>query len=363
MKGTEARPFKILSLDGGGIRGAFIAGFLADLEQRLGCRMADYFDLIAGTSTGAIIACALALHESAEKIERLYRERGARIFQRRLPLELNWSQGWAAWFANKYLNQHKLDYDMLVQSKYQSAELCSALKETFSDRKIEAARTRLVIPAVDLTRGQTIVFKTPHLPDLFRDRHYEVVKVLLATTAAPTYFPHATITDGSAYVDGGLWANNPSMVAIAEALRIREKANRAGVDFPIDLEQIYLLSVGTGKASYFAKPPAGGAGVAWWAPNLFNVSSVAQSQGINFQAQYLLGDRLRRIDYDLPDGTWSLDSIDMLSQMIKIGHERSAENLAALRPVFFSQPTQHPYKPFPDVPPVAPAPVAAVVAS
>lgn len=356
MKGTDAKPFKILSLDGGGIRGAFIAGFLADLEKRMNCRMADYFDLIAGTSTGAIIACALALHEPAEKIEKLYRERGAKIFQRRSPHKLTWKQWFTGQFANKYLNQHKLDYDMLLQSKYESVELCSALKETFSDRKIEAAKTRLVIPAVDLTRGQTIVFKTPHMPDLFRDRHYEVVKVLLATTAAPTYFPHASITDGSAYVDGGLWANNPSMVAIAEALRIREKANREGVDFPIDQEQIYLLSVGTGKASYFAKPPVGGAGVAWWAPNLFNVSSVAQSQGINFQAQYFLGDRLRRIDYDLPDGTWSLDSIEMLSQMIKIGHERSAENLAALRPVFFGQPAQHPYVPFPDVAPVSQEP-------
>jgi hypothetical protein len=100
--------------------------------------------------------------------------------------------------------------------------------------------------------------------------------------------------------------------------------------------------------------PAGGAGAAWWAPNLFNVSSVAQSQGINFQAQYVLGDRLRRIDYDLPDGTWSLDSVEMLPQMIRIGHERSAENLAALLPILFAQPAQHPYQPFPNVPPVAP---------
>jgi patatin-like phospholipase/acyl hydrolase len=189
------------------------------------------------------------------------------------------------------------------------------------------------------------------MPDLFRDRHYRVVEVLMATTAAPTYFPHAVIDEGSAYVDGGLWANNPSMVAIAEALRIREKADRDGMDHPIEQESIHMLSVGTGKASYFAKPPIAGAGAMWWAPQLFNISSVAQSQGINFQAQYILGDRLRRIDYDLPDGRWSLDSIDMLAEMAKIGHERSTENLASLRPIFFSQKAQHPWQPFPDLAP------------
>src|SRR5439155_11838233 len=71
------RPFGILSLDGGGIRGAFTAAFAAEVEKRLGRPLADYFDLIAGTSTGAIIAVALALREPAEQIERFYRERGA----------------------------------------------------------------------------------------------------------------------------------------------------------------------------------------------------------------------------------------------------------------------------------------------
>jgi patatin-like phospholipase/acyl hydrolase len=351
MKGPDPKSFRILSLDGGGIRGAFIAGFLADLEHRLNCRMADHFDLIAGTSTGAIIAVALGLHEPAEKIERFYRDRGPKIFRRRQPLPLTRWQRMKKYFVERHVKGYGLDYDQLQQSKYEAKELRVALEEVFANRTMEEAKTRLVIPAVDLTRGQTIVFKTPHLPDLFRDRHYRVVDVLMATTAAPTFFPHAVIDEGSAYVDGGLWANNPSMVAIAEALRIREKAGRDGTDHPIDLESIHMLSVGTGKASFFAKPPIGGAGAMWWAPHLFNISSVAQSQGINFQAQYILGDRLRRIDYDLPDGRWSLDSIETLAEMAKIGHERSTEKLASLRPIFFDQKAQHPSQPFPDVAP------------
>lgn len=352
MKGHPAKPFRILSLDGGGIRGAFIAAFLADLEKKLDCRIADHFDLIAGTSTGAIIACALALHQPAIRIEEFYRERGPKIFTRRVPLPVvGWWEKTKAGFVEGYLTPHGLDYDQLRQSKYESTELKKSLEEVFGDQTIEDAKVRVVIPAVDMTRGQTIVFKTPHLPNMFRDRHYRVVDVLLATTAAPTYFPHAVIDEGSAYVDGGMWANNPSMVAIVEALKIRDAANREERDLPIDQESIYLLSIGTGKASYFAKPPENGAGVVWWAPHLFNVSSVAQSQGVNFQTRYMLGDRAFRVDYDLPDGTWSLDSVDMLAQMTKIGHERSIEHLATLQPVFFASRAMHPFFPFPDVAP------------
>ncbi len=349
--GGDCQPFRILSLDGGGIRGAFIAGFLADLEAKVGCHLADYFDLIAGTSTGGIIAAGLALRESAEKIEKLYRERGALIFARRQPLPVTGPlQRARAWFIGKYLRPHGLDFDQLQQSKYEAKALKDALTEVFGSKTIEDARTRLVIPAVDLTRGQTIVFKTPHIPGMYRDRHYRFVDVILATSAAPTYFPHAQISEGSSYVDGGLWANNPSVVAIAEALKIRDAANREGIDLPIQQENIYLLSVGTGNASYFAKPPVGGAGILWWAPQFYNISSVAQSQGINFQAQYILGDRSHRIDYDLPDGRWNLDSVDILRQMIKIGRERSHENFAKLSPIFFQSKAFHPYFAFPDAP-------------
>lgn len=352
MKGPNPKPFRILSLDGGGIRGAFIAGFLADLEERLKCRVGDYFDLIAGTSTGGIIAAALALREPAAKIERFYREHGPKIFSRRpaLPVRGFWNR-FKAKAIGKEIKNYGLDYDHLQQSKYTAEILKTALQDVFGDIKLGEAKSRLIIPAVDLTRGQTIVFKTPHLPGMVRDRHYKVVDVLMATTAAPSYFPHAVIRDGSAYVDGGLWANNPSMAAVAEALKIREAANRDGLDFPIELESISLLSVGTGKASYFAKPPEGGAGLFWWGPRLYNVSSVAQSQGINFQTQYILGSRASRIDYDLPDGTWSLDSVDTLAEMSKIGHERCTENLRELQSIFFDQTAQHLYHPFEDAAP------------
>src|SRR5262245_3556632 len=275
MTGNNPRPFRILSLDGGGIRGAFVAGFLANLEQKLDCRLADYFDLIAGTSTGAIIAAALALHEPASKIERFYRERGRAIFTRRAPAQLGGLlERFKSCLVNRYGKKLGIDYDNLLQSKYSADTVRSALSEVFGGTLLGEAKTRLIIPSVDLTRGQTIVFKTPHFPGLYRDRELRVVDILLASTAAPTYFPHAVIRSGSAYVDGGLWVNNPSVAAIAEVLKICAEANRPNVDFPIALESTYLLSVGTGCGSAFAKPPKDGGGILFWASHLLNVSGI-----------------------------------------------------------------------------------------
>lgn len=212
------RPFRILSLDGGGIRGAFGAGFLACLEERLQCRVSEFFDLIAGTSTGAIIAAAVAMGEPASRIKQFYRERGSVIFRR--PWERPAPSLWEGlkrsvrrapiWCANRRLRRFGIDYDWLLHPKYDGDELRRSLVEVFGEHTLEAVRrSRLVIPSVDLTRGHTVVFKTPHMPGLVRDRRYRIVDVLLATTAAPTYLPHATIGNGSAYVDGGIWANNP----------------------------------------------------------------------------------------------------------------------------------------------------------
>lgn len=344
MKGDNADPFRILSLDGGGIRGAFVASFLKGIEDKLGHSIAEHFDLIAGTSTGGIIAAALAVREPASRIDEFYRARGPVIFQRRRPLLGTMCTGAVNWVCKRF----GLDFDHLMQSKYDGKELKVALKDVFGGKTIEDAQSRLLIPSIDLTRGQTVVFKTPHLPNMYRDRRYEIVDVLLAATSAPTYFPHAVITDGSAFVDGGLWANNPSMVAFAEALKIRSDANRSDKDYPISLERIELLSVGTGKASYFAMPSTSGAGLVWWGRKIIDVSSIAQSQGVSFQSQYVLGSQYFRVDYDLPDGSWNLDSVAMLDRMRHIGAVKADEYFATLRDSFLKSRGHHPYAPFTD---------------
>jgi len=345
---STGKAFKILALDGGGIRGAFAASFLAEVERRLNVRIAEHFDLVAGTSTGGLIAVAIAMDLPAERIETLYRDHGEAIFTRRTQIPLPWWKGILAAKLDEHLAGYGLDVDGLLQSKYQAEALRSALVDELGDRTLGEARTRVVVPSVNLTAGQTKVFKTPHLPGLFEDRHLSAVEVILATTAAPTYFPHATIGQAD-YSDGGLWANNPSMVALVEAGLVRKLCQRPGIDRDFALPDIHLLSLGAGSVRYHYDPPAGGAGLGWWGPRLYEVLSISQAQGVDFQARHVLGkDRYHRIDFLPDDKTWSLDDTERLKQLLGLGEKSAVENLAALKPIFFDQKIK-PYTPFPDI--------------
>lgn len=339
------QPFRILSLDGGGICGAFEAGFLAGLEEQVERPLGDYFDLVAGTSTGGIIAAAIAFREPASRLEEFYRDRGPIIFERR---KVELSRWWkrrvrglgrpiAEWAARRF--GVELDCDYLIRTKYDSEPLRRALTTVFGNKRLGEARTRLVIPSIDLTHGQTKVFKTRHLPHLHIDHSMPVVDVLLATTAAPTFFPHAEIQAGSAYVDGGLWANNPTMVSIVESIAIGERCDRP-FDPAFHLSTTSALSIGTGRCQQFSKPPGDRAGALWWmmgGGRIINTTMMTQAQGALFQAQYLLGDRLTRIDFDIPDSSWNIDSIQYRCEMLHRGRQEAARCLADLRGRFFDR--------------------------
>jgi patatin-like phospholipase/acyl hydrolase len=342
--------FKILSLDGGGIRGAFTAAFLAEIEKSLEHPIREYFDLIAGTSTGAIIAAAVALGIPAEQIRGFYESKGQKLFTRMPPSDLGFWGNKGRNKANKFFRRRKIDLDIdyLLQSKYDSVELGKALKDVFESKTINDVNVaRLLIPSVDLSAGKTIVFKTPHLPDASsRDRHYLITDVLLATSAAPTYFPHAVIRQGSAYCDGGLWANNPSIAAFAEAAKIRECCKRQDVDPCFELDDVSILSIGTGLSKYSIVPPEKKAGLGWWGSHLVDVMFQSQSQGISHQCDYILGDRHHRVDYDVPDSTWKLDSIGLLDRFFHFGRQEAHTKQTQILPKFFAA-IATPYKQYP----------------
>jgi patatin-like phospholipase/acyl hydrolase len=238
--------------------------------------------------------------------------------------------------------------DDVLQTKYESGPLKAALNEVFGDERIGSLRQcRIVIPAVDATAGKVVVFKTPHLPNLSRDRHESLVDVLLATTAAPTYFPHAAIGGGGAFLDGGLWANNPSLVAYTEAMKIRAACNRE-VDPTFTPGDVQILSIGTGQQRYSLTPPGENAGLAWWGPKMFDVISMSQSQGIDCHLKYLIGDRYWRINFDLPDSTWTLDAVQHLGSLIHNGRKVAHEHLAELKAEYFSA-KRPDYVPFEDL--------------
>lgn len=353
--------FRILSLDGGGIRGAFSAAFLAELERELGIRMADHFDLIAGTSTGGIIGIGLALGAPAERIENFFQSKGRQVFQKRQPARTGLVKrvaGWAwdgvasqaggwggvalrvaspvfRWVCDGHLARFGLDFNALFQTRYESNELGRTLQEVLGPKTLESAETRIIVPAVDLTSGKPVMFKSPHLPDACsRDKAFSAVQIALATAAAPTYFPHVTIRDGSAYCDGGLWANNPILLAVAEAERIfsSELPDRAsGLATGRELQ---VLSIGTGRGRYSVVPPDSSAGLIWWGSRILDVMLLSQAAGTNSAAQFILGDRLHRVDFDLPDRTWTLDNVDHIDKLIHIGRDKAHEYLAHLRPLF-----------------------------
>lgn len=174
----EDRVFRILSIDGGGIRGVFSSSFLACLEERylLGQPIRDYFDLIAGTSTGGIIALGLANGLGAGRIRDLYVERGCEIF----PPAPDGITGSVA-RGMRGLRQ-------LFTYRYERDALSSMLDEVFGDRLLGESKARLCVPSVEGVHGETYIFKTPHHPDFTKDALEPLAKVAASTAAAPTFF-------------------------------------------------------------------------------------------------------------------------------------------------------------------------------
>ena len=272
----EDREFRILSIDGGGIRGIFPAVVLAQMERRYldGGSVAGYFDLITGTSTGGIIALGLGAGIPAAKILQFYIEDGRDIFPPRRALAKK------LWKARK-----------LVTHMYDHQKLKEHLQRQLGSRTMADSSSRLCIPSCDGTHGDIWVFKTPHHPDYQMDGARQMVDVAMATAAAPTYF--RPIEDGGfRLVDGGLWANNPVMVGVVEALTA----------LGVSREQIRVLSLGCGSEPYRVghwKMRAGG--LLAWRDVVFGAMRY-QSLAALGQARLLLGaDRIDRIE-PLPFG-------------------------------------------------------------
>jgi len=198
----ERKPFKILSIDGGGIKGLYSTKIIEHLEERYNCSMSDHFDLICGTSTGGLIALALALKIPASKISEFYETHGKLIFPKRTKL-------------GGILRQ------TFWKGKYSDKPLRNALQEMFGENKIGDLQNLVCIPSYSVTDARPWVFKYDHKEGgLDRDNKAYCVDVALATSAAPTYFPLCEIPyyDHKQFIDGGVWANNPTMTGVIEAL-------------------------------------------------------------------------------------------------------------------------------------------------
>lgn len=282
MDWPAEREFRILSIDGGGIRGIFPAAVLAGLEERYlgGASIAGYFDLVVGTSTGGVIAIGLGAGLRAAELRDLYIERGGEIFPPTNPVSRKVREGLGI-FRYRY-NREALD-----------RILCDYLGHL----TLGESKSRLCIPACDGRYSEVYVFKTPHHPDFFLDGNEQMVKVATATSAAPTYFQ--PLEDGGyTFLDGGLWANNPIMVGLIEAL----------TSFSVPRERIRILSLGCGGSSYKVggwKKNLGGM-LAW--SDIIVGAMRFQSLNALGQAGLLIGaDRIIRIDAPAEEQPINLD--------------------------------------------------------
>jgi uncharacterized protein len=204
----EKKPFKILSIDGGGIKGLYSATVLSRLEEKAGKLSGDCFDMICGTSTGGLIALGLAIGKPAEELAKLYSEKGNKIF----PTS---NYRLIRFFQSKLQTLRQT----LLWGKYTNKALKKELESTFGDKKLGELNNLVCIPSFNLSSGMPRIFKYPHKEGkFFMDKDIPLIDAALATSAAPTYLPIHEYND-TMFVDGGVWANNPSLCGLLEALK------------------------------------------------------------------------------------------------------------------------------------------------
>lgn len=305
---SQGRNFRILALDGGGLRGAFTAAVLAKWDDMLraggGNNLISHFDLVAGTSTGAILAIGLALGLTPREILAFYEKQGPKIFPKDRKLR-HW-----------------------LKSKHDSATLRELLTEVYGQRTLASdSCCRLVIPTVTAKHGQAEAIVTPHSPDRTAYRDISAVDAALASSAAPTYFeelPWEGPVAPEAFLDGGVWANNPILPALAEAVRFLK----------IPLDRIDVLSVGTlTSESDFTEQL--GKGKAGWAPHSIDLFFSAQEHGALTLAQSFLGPtRHLRVNQTVPFEI-KLDDSEAIQDMVGRGNEAGKEYFTEVRSRFF----------------------------
>lgn len=314
MMGTDqpdhaplAQPFRILSIEGGGILGAFASGALAEMEQATGKRIVDHFDLIAGTSTGGIIAIGLAMGLPAARIRDFYLEHGREIFPE------------VGFVGNLLANIRHL-----LRPKHGSDRLEHLLQGILSDDAgqpllLGHAKTRLLVPAYDALSGRIYLFKTAHHPRFTNDIGIPAAQVALATAAAPTYFSAARVEQhGASYVDGGIWANCPALAAVVEATTSLGQTSG----------QIEVLNVGTTTEPFNTISKAR-SGVLGWNKGLITLFMMAQGEASRAMAALLTGDRLTNVNYISRSGEFTLDDPSRVEDLAGLGRAEASKKKIA----------------------------------
>ncbi|MEX0648135.1 MAG: CBASS cGAMP-activated phospholipase [Balneolaceae bacterium] len=295
----ENQIVQILSLDGGGLRGLFSTAVIESLENQLGNSITKHFDIITGTSTGGLIALGLGLGKKGEAISQFYQKDGPRIFPNSGYQKVyRFLKGW---LFNKYSN-HQLESTLKKLLRFDN--------ESDNVPLLGDSSKRLIIPTFYAANSRPRLFKTPHDKRYRSDWKIPMWAVAMATSAAPTYFPSFKYK-GNTYLDGGIWANNPSLIGVIEALEMGAK-----------IENIRVLNITTTSSNTDClvfkipflplKAPYGRLGKIPWATRILEVIMQANSFSTThmYLRQMLAEGNLAVIDDLLNYGHAGLDDIN-----------------------------------------------------
>ncbi len=301
----KQEPFHILSLDGGGIRGIYAAQLLASLERAHNIVVRDYFNLIAGTSAGAIIGGAAATSIPMTKIVELFEAEGPRIFHKK-------------WYRHP-----------LLFSRYSTRQLEESLAAHLPEISLNEISVPLMITCSDLSTGGSYIFRSNYLEKVREGASPQYIsqntsssenvslrEAVLASCAAPTFFNPKPL-GASLLADGSFWANNPSIAALTEAIST----------FGQEIEKIKILSIGTGHSQNMYRHRRNwGFITGWGGQKIASYVLNIQSQATADTAQRLLKERYLRINSGID--FWESDNVNQLANLKTLaGHdfEREAE--------------------------------------
>ncbi|UII54227.1 patatin-like phospholipase family protein [Cytobacillus spongiae] len=287
---------KMLCIDGGGIRGVLPIAILQAMEEDLQEPVGRLFDLIAGTSTGSIIAASASLDKDMKGLLKNYKLYGEKIF----------------------IRQAKVG---LFKSVYNDRYLRRLLKKAFGDLSLMNMEKPLIIPAVDLTHGNPFIHRSNYGSFKDQDLSIRLWDAVLSSCSAPIYFPPNNIENQYLSIDGGLWANNPSLVCISEAVHY----------FNESLKDIQILSLGTGKQKIdFDMKSDKQWGLKQWmpfqlpslkvTPKLLDLALNLSSESVTYHCELLLQENYLRINEELGEEI-PFDDVTYMEELIQLGYQ------------------------------------------
>lgn len=292
--------YRILSIDGGGLRGVIAARLLKKLNDEPRIRgFLDHTQLYAGTSTGAFIALGLAAGKTPHQLEQIYLQDGKSIFA-----------------DNKWDNF--LNMGRWFRADYKARNLESVLAREFGDTTLGDLAHKVIVPTFDLDNIEDIEqkrdtdrhWKAKMFHNFKRGEHNLSTKlrdIARYTSAAPTFF---SAKDG--FIDGGVVANNPAMVALAQAI-----SRHNAPEEKQQLDDLVILSVGTGTSLEWVEDRNPNWGYLRWAKKLLAILFEGSEGIANYQCQQLLGDQYQRLQTTLPK-EYAMDDVSKLPQFLAL---------------------------------------------